>query len=170
MPKPETKSLLLKCLESRTIPADLSCSQLHMLNYAYAKMMHDVMRTLDECVTKRPSTVLEALAAQAEEMLDQSPEATFRVAHALLISGPFTIQRFQLEPLVILAKFCCLKPHAQPKTGVYVDLIDAVPSWWDMVWESFEKATPEVRKSRYGSLHCHRMETHLMALHDKTMF
>jgi hypothetical protein len=168
MPTPEIKSLLLKCLETRVIPPDLSSGQLHVLNYAYAKMIHCIMHVLDECISKRPSALLDVLAAQAEEMLDQPPDATFRVAHALLISGPYTIQRFQLEPLTILAKFCCLKPHALPKTGVYFDLINPVPSWWDMIWASFEAATPEVRKGRYGSLHCHRIESHLMALHDKT--
>jgi len=167
MPQPEMKTLLLKCLETRSIPSDMSSYQLHALNYAYAKMVHGVMRILDECINKHPSKVLEVLNAQPEEMLDQFEDDKFAVAHALLLSGPFTVQRFQSEPLNVLSEFCCLKPHALPKTGVYIDVRTHVPSWLDMSWESFVAATPDMQKSRYSILHSYRMEARLMALHDK---
>lgn len=182
MTKPEIKNLLLKCLETRCIPSDIPSSQLHALNYAYAKMIHGVLRILDECINKCPSKLLDMLHAQPEEMLDQFEEDKFVVAHALLIRGPFTVQRFQSEPLEVLSEVCCLKPHTLPKTGVYIDvrpsldnLLSAnesgreapVPSWLDMSWESFVMATPEMQKSRYSILHSYRMEARLMALHDK---
>lgn len=160
-------NLVLTYLQQQKIPANLTGAQLCQLDQDYAELVHDIMKKLDRCIRLEPSRLMELLHAQPEEMLDQPQEAQFRVAHALLMSNPEVTERFNLDPVHVLSKLCMLKPHAGSTMSVYMDPAIKVVSWLDMSWQSFLDSTPQIQKMHFSNLHCQRMESRLLKLHER---